>query len=121
VTDRQDNPTTGPVPAAQLRGGAGPSPLDDRTAQLADALRQLSTLLLLTAEAVDNAVSALTGQPTNTAADMYPDSQPDSVPYTEPVRTGHRTDTTPDTRPDDERPRLSVVRPLSPDTTEDSQ
>jgi hypothetical protein len=62
----------------------------------------LSTLLLLTAEAADTIAAMLTGQPVSTAAGMYPDSQPD-------------------TRPDNERPRLSVVRPLSTDTTEDSQ
>lgn len=53
--------------------GAVPDP-----AALTDALRQLSTLLLLTAEAADSIVSALTGQPVSTAADMYPDSQPDT-------------------------------------------
>jgi hypothetical protein len=103
VSDRQDDTTTGPVEAAQLRGLPGLSPLDDRAAQLVDALRQLSTLLLLTAEAADNIVAALTGEP------------PDTGPYAEPVRTGQRTDTTPDIQPDSERPRLSVVRPVTPD------
>ena len=122
MTDRHDDTTPGgpvdapQVPTAILRGFPGASFVPD-TAQLLDALRQLSTLLLLTAEAADNIVAALTGEP------------PDSDPYAEPARTdswpvraGHRTDsgpygadTTPDMRPANERPRLSVVRPLTPD------
>ena len=96
MTDHQDGTITGPVDAAQLRGIPGPSPLDAGTAQLVDALRQLSTLLLLTADAADNIVAALTGHD----------------PYAEPVRTGHRTDTAPDTGADSARPTLAIVRPV---------
>lgn len=62
-------------------------------ADLVDRLEGLSTLLLLTAEAVDGIVSALTGQAVNTAADMYQDSQPD-------------------TSADNTRPKLALVRTL---------
>jgi hypothetical protein len=107
VTSHEDDTTTGPVDAAQLRGIAGPAPLDAGAVQLVDALRQLSTLLLLTAEAADNILAALTGEP--------PDTDPHDDPRgadSEPAWCGHRADT----RTGSERPKLAVVRPVTDGT-----